>query len=398
MTVDSMDFVVYDPLSQEVRDDPYPAYARLRAQAPVYFCEPRSVWVLSTYQDVRAALRDWETFTSSRGLEIGDFVGFFGKGDFVQLDPPEHDTLRRVLAPRFANRNMSVYEALVSEIADQLLDALPLEGNVDLAETFTARLPLLATCQMLGVPDGDVPWVVAGFGEMMKRSAGETKPSNRALELRTELGNYFLKLVRHRRGQGTAEDLLADIAEAIDADIMDESHVPGMCLMLMDAGMETTSTLLGNIVHALARGDVTGSDLLSSDGDVRQSALDEFLRIDAPIQWLTRVTTRDVSIRDTVIPAESRVMLLYASANRDENVFPEADRLILDRDGSRHLSFGEGIHFCLGMPLAKLEARVGIRALLRRYPSITEAGPPERFPALVGRGFHHLPVRVSVKA
>jgi cytochrome P450 len=389
--------ILYDPLSQEVRDDPFPAYARLRSQAPVYWCQPRNVWVLSTYEDVRAALRDWQTFTSARGLEIGDFVGFFGKGDFVQMDPPEHDALRRILAPRFANRAMSHYEPLVTKLTEQLLDEFPNEGDVDLAESFTQRLPLLVTCQMLGVPSEDLPWVVQGFSDMMRRPAGENGPSERALELRTTLGEYFLDQVRRRLAL-EADDLLGDIAHGIAMQIIDESYVPGMCLMLMDAGMETTSTLLGNIAYAVASGEVDDQDLLDEHGDLRNSAMDEFLRFDAPIQWLSRVTTADVTIRGIRIPEGSRVLLLYASANRDEAVFPDADKLVLDREGPRHLAFGEGIHFCLGMPLAKLETRVGIRALLRRFPTLREAGPPVRFPALVGRGFHHIPVHVSTSA
>jgi len=386
--------VVYDPLSQEVRDDPYPAYERLRSQAPVYWCEPRQVWVLSKYDDVRAALRNWETFTSARGLEIGEFVGFFGKGDFVQMDPPEHDALRHILAPRFANRGMAHYEPLVSDLTARLLKELPNEGEVDLAESFTQRLPLLVTCEMLGVPSDDVPWVVQGFTEMMKRPAGESGPSERALALREELGAYFLDQVDRRLTSDT-EDLFGDIANGIKTEIIDESYVSGMCLMLMDAGMETTSTLLGNIAYAVASGEVRSEDLLDSQGDLRNSALDEFLRFDAPIQWLSRVTTIDVTVRGIDIPEGSRVLLLYASANRDEDVFLDADKIILDRKGPRHMAFGEGIHFCLGMPLAKLETRVGIRALLRRFPTLREAGPPVRFPALVGRGFHHIPVHIS---
>jgi len=393
-----VDSPLYDPLDADVRRDPYPVYRRLREQAPVYYCAKRDVWVLSTYEDVKAALRDWATFTSSKGLEIGEFVGFFGKGDFVQLDPPEHDVLRRVLAPRFANRAMAAYEPAISQIAEQLMADLPLTGEVDLAEAFTQRLPLLATCQMLGVPPSDVAWLVAGFTEMMRRPAGEASLSDRVRQLRTELGGYFVEQVHGRTHKDGATDLLGDIARAVSDQVMPEEYIPGMCLMLMDAGMETTSTLLGNIAYAVASGEVSNQDLLDDQGDLRNSAMDEFLRFDAPIQWLSRVTTTDVTVRGTRIPEGSRVLLLYASANRDETMFADADRLVLNREGPRHLAFGEGIHFCLGMPLAKLETRVGIRALLRRFPTLREAGPPVRFPALVGRGFHHIPVYISSSA
>jgi len=389
---------LYDPLSFEVRQDPYPAYRRLRESAPVYFCAERGVWVLSRYDDVRAALRDWQTFTSAQGLEIGEFVGFFGKGDFVQLDPPEHDVLRRVLAPRFANRAMAGYEPAIIAIAEQLVADLPAPGVVDLADTFTQRLPLLATCQMLGIPQSDVPWLVAGFTEMMRRPAGESTIPDRVRQLRAELGGYFADQVRGRIDGDGASDLLGDIAGAVRDGTMPPEYVPGMCLMLMDAGMETTAGLLGTIVHLIATGAASASDMLDADGGLTNSAVDEFLRYDSPIQWLSRVTTADVTVRGQTISKGSRVLLLYASANRDAEAFPDPDRLDLNRNGARHLAFGDGIHFCLGMPLAKLEARVGMRALLRRHPQFTLSGEAVRFPGLVSRAFHHIPVRLDAPA
>jgi len=390
-----VDSPLYDPLDADVRRDPYPVYRRLREQAPVYYCAKRDVWVLSTYEDVKAALRDWATFTSSKGLEIGEFVGFFGKGDFVQLDPPEHDVLRRVLAPRFANRAMAAYEPAISQIAEQLMADLPLTGEVDLAEAFTQRLPLLATCQMLGVPPSDVAWLVAGFTEMMRRPAGEASLSDRVRQLRTELGGYFVEQVHGRTHKDGATDLLGDIARAVSDQVMPEEYIPGMCLMLMDAGMETTAGLLGTIVHLVATGEVRPVDMIDDEGMVTNAALDEFLRYDSPIQWLSRVTTEDVLVRGQLIARDSRVLLLYGSANRDAAVFTDPDRLDLNRRGPRHLAFGEGIHFCLGMPLAKLEARVGLRALFTRCTDFTLSGEAVRFPGLVSRGFHHIPVRMG---
>ena len=386
---------LYDPLSQESRTDPYPAYERLRTRAPVYYCEPRNVWVLSRYEDVRAALRDWERFTSAKGLEIGDFVGFFGKGDFVQMDPPEHDDVRRIFAPRFANRAMSHYEPIVTTLAEQLVCEFPREGVVDIAEAFTQRLPLLTICQMLGIADSDVPWVVKSFIDMMKRNAGENMPSDHAHKLRSELVAFFNEQVELRINQDGFDDLLSDIAHAIQSGTIDRSHIPGVSLMLMHAGLETTSTLLGNIVHAIANKVIDSRELMDEQGELRNSALEEFLRFDAPIQWLSRVTTVDVTIHETTIPKGSRVLLLYASANRDPDVFPNPDVLDIGRESSRHLAFGEGIHFCLGMPLAKLETRIGIRSLLRKHRTITANGLPTRFPSLVGRGYDHLPVRLS---
>ena len=243
---------LYDPLSAQSHEDPYPSYAVLRAQAPVYYCARHDVWALSRYADVRAALRDWQRFTSTQGVEMADYVGFFGEGNFLELDPPAHDTIRRILAPRFLTRAMRSYEPIVRQSADEILDELPNAGEVDLGTRFTQRLPVLTICRLLGIPAAQVPWAVTATTEMMTRPAGESGPSDRAAQLRTELVELFRSEVARRGNGAEHDDILGDIARAIHEGVLTVEDIPGICLLLIAAGMETTTSLLGSIVDALA--------------------------------------------------------------------------------------------------------------------------------------------------
>jgi cytochrome P450 len=385
--------VRYDPVSHEAHENPYPIYERLRDEAPLYYVEPHDVWALSRYADVRDALRDWETFSSAQGVELGEYVQFFGEGSIQELDPPHHDVIRKILAPRFMNRRIKAYEPMVLDSASELLQEL--DGvNVDMGAAFTQRLPMLTIFRILGIPESHIGWTIDTGLEMLKRPPGESGPSPRAAELRAELVAFMEDLVAHRRAGNTSDDVLSDIAQGIDAGLMKESEIQGLTLLLIAAGMETTTSLMGNITYAVATGQVRPEQLLTDEGQLAAPAIDEFLRYDAPAQWLARVTTRPVSMHGVDLPVGSRVLTIFASANRDPREFDRADELVLDRDGSRNLAFGEGIHFCLGMPLARLETRVGITSLLQRFPNITLSGAPTRYPSHVIRGFESIPVQL----
>ena len=390
---------VYDPLSAQAHEDPYPLYAILREEFPLYRIEKHGVWAVSRYADVRETLRDWETFTSARGVEIGDYVQFFGEGSIQELDPPHHDTLRKVIAPRFQQKSMKVLEESIQSIANELIDSFASDQRVDLAESFTQALPIATIFRLLGVPAGDAPWAMERGLTMLRRPAGEDGPSSAAMTARAELVAYLEEGVRARRKRGShgdVDDVMGDIAVAIDAGLMSEHEIQGLTLLLIAAGMETTSGLMGNIAYALATGEVRPADLIdASTGEVGINAMEEFLRHDSPAQWLARVTTRPVEVHGTLLPEGSRVLVLFASANRDPRAFDRPDERLLDRQETRHMSFGEGVHFCLGRPLARLETRIGMTTLLRRIPSFTAAGPPVRYPSHVIRGFESVPVTLG---
>jgi cytochrome P450 len=225
----------------------------------------------------------------------------------------------------------------------------------------------------------------------LSRPPGESGPSPRAYELRAELVAFFESLVQGQQGGAYSDDVFGDMARAIDGGTMDLEEVQGLTLLLVAAGMETTTSLLGNMVHALGTGQVTGEELSSHHGGPSSTVIDEFLRFDSPAQWLARVTTREVTLHGITLPRDSRVLMIFASGNRDPRVFDNPDELVLSRDGSRNLAFGEGIHFCVGMPLARLETRVGIGELLSALPNFELIGRPVRYPSHVIRGFESIP-------
>lgn len=393
--VSSVEDPVYDPVSEQSHRDPYPAYARLREEFPLYYIARHDVWALSRYTDVRDSLRDWETFSSAEGVELGTYVRFFGEGSIQELDPPRHDVLRKVLAPRFMNRRVKDLDPMISESATELLDGIADAGVVDIGREFTQRLPILTIFRIIGIPEDDMAWAIRAGLEMLSRPAGEDGPSPQAYQRRAELVAFMEEQVERRIRDGITDDVLGDIAAAVRDGVMAQQEIQGLTLLLIAAGMETTTSLMGNIAHFVASGLVSSGALLADGGELTAAAIDEFLRYDAPAQWLARVTTRPVELHGQRLPAGSRVLMIFASANRDPRVFERPDELVLDRRGERSMAFGEGIHFCIGMPLAKAEARIGMSALLRRYPGMRSAGEPVRYPSHVIRGFERIPVHLA---
>ena len=385
---------IYDPVSAQSHEDPYPAYERLREEFPLYYIQRHDVWALSRYADVKQGLRDWETFSSAQGVELGTYVQFFGPGSIQELDPPRHDTLRKVLAPRFMNKRIKEYEGLVRQSARELVRTFADDDHVDLGRMFTQRLPIMTIFRILGIPESDIAWTMETGLEMLNRPPGESGPSPRAHELRGQLVDYLEAQVGERRGGNYTDDVFGDIARAIDGGDMEVEEIQGLTLLLIAAGMETTTSLMGNIVHALATGQVRRDEVQTNDGELSTEAIDEFLRYDAPAQWLARVTTREVEIHGTTLPEGSRVLMIFASGNRDPREYDRADQLVLTRDGSRNLAFGEGIHFCIGMPLARLEAKVGIAELLAGVELFELDGDLLRYPSHVIRGYESIPVKV----
>ncbi len=385
---------VYDPVSEESHKDPYPSYEHLREEFPLYYIARHDVWALSRYADIKNGLRDWETFSSAKGVELGSYVQFFGPGSIQELDPPRHDVLRKILAPRFLNKNVKSYEEMVRITARNLIGEFLQQEHVDLATEFTQKLPIATIFRILGIPESDLKWATKAGLQMLNRPPGESGPSPRAYELRAELVAYFESLVQEQQGGAYCDDVFGDIARAIDSGTMHLEEVQGLTLLLIAAGMETTTSLLGNIVHALGTGQVAGEDLASDQGEMSNTAIDEFLRFDAPAQWLARVTSKEVTLHGITLPTDSRVLMIFASGNRDPRAFENPAELVLSRDGSRNLAFGEGIHFCVGMPLARLETRVGIGELLSALPKFELNAAPVRYPSHVIRGYENIPIEI----
>jgi len=397
--------------------DPYPGYARLRDEAPVYrAARPMGTetWMITRYEDVRAALTDPRLSKDPkyapdwvRELGFLDEDGGVVGRTLLTYDPPDHTRLRGLVAKAFTRRRMEGLRPRVQEITDGLLDAMAGRTEVDLLAALAFPLPITVICELLGVPVADrddfrawtTAFVSAPFTE--EGLAGQRAAMGK-------LDAYVRAQIADRRASvrpGADADALPDliaalIAAADDTDRLAEHELIAMVRLLLIAGHETTVNLIGNGTLAL----LTHPDqleLLKSDPGLLPGAVEELLRYDGPVERATpRFTTEDVTYAGVTIPKNSHVTVVLAAADRDADHVPEPDRLDITRAGHGHVAFGHGIHFCLGAPLARIEGQVAIGSLLRRYPGIALAVPPEEVrrrpggPASIIRGLESLPVRL----
>jgi hypothetical protein len=377
--------------------DPYPTLALLRAEAPVCRVDLADgpVWLVTRYDDVRAALADPRLSKNWRHL-----LPPGARADapveripmMLLLDPPDHTRLRRLVTRSFTARRMAALRPRVAEIAAELLDAVPVDAPFDLVERYAFPLPVQVICELLGVPAADRD----RFGAWSRVLIDQSSPAAEQ-DATAQLHAYLAELIARKRVE--PDDALLGALTRVaddDGDTLSEPELVAMAMLLMIAGHETTTNLLGNAVFGLlAHPDQLA--LLRARPELMPRAVEEFLRFDGPVWNATyRFTTEDVELGGVTIPAASAVQLTLGSANRDEARFPDAARLRIDRDAGGHVAFGHGIHFCLGAPLARIEGEVALSALLRRFPRLELAVAPAelvyRRSTLV-RGLRALPVR-----
>jgi len=370
--------VKYDPLDLE--GDPYPAYRRLRLAAPVYAGVTHGVpfWAVSRFDDVQAAARDWETFSSGGGNDLDDTGLLFGAaGELTSADPPLHTRLRAAVKREFGTGSVRMrLERSVRETTRTLLAGLREHAVVDLARDLAYPLPAAVMCGWLGFPARDHPRLARWHALMVERVPGRVGLTDQGVRAGGEMRAYVREALRRPSSRDGA-DLLSVLAEAKAAGSLTEDEAVGGAMLLFVAGISTTSALISNAFLHLHR--FSGQlRLLRRSPELIPHAIEELLRFDAPFQWFTRVAARDTQIRGIPIPAGGRVVLVWGSANRDEGRWPQPDELLIRREGQRHLSFGEGIHHCLGAPLARMEARIVLEQILPAMAGYQPTGVVER--------------------
>jgi cytochrome P450 len=396
-SIDAMELaspaVAWTPLVQ--LDDPYPVYRRLRDEAPLYHAADPDIWALTRFEDVQAASQDWETFSTSAGgmgNDIDDtYQLFLPAGDMAGVDPPVHTRLRGALRLAFSPSALrSRFEPIVRRKVNELIDAFADTGRADLARDLARPVPGTTMFSWFGFPESDHPQLLTWFAAMLERDTGVRALPARALAGRDSLREYIQATAADRRAV-RRDDLMGFLVDAQAAGQISEDELLGGSMLLFVAGITTTSGLISNsLFHLAAYPDQR--TMLRRDPAVIPAAIEELVRFDAPIQALARTATRDVPIHDGVIPAGARVALIWASANRDERRWTDPDRLDITRPAQRHVSFGEGIHHCLGAPLARLEAKIVFEELFRRIPDYTVSGPVIRIPTPTDRALESLPV------
>lgn len=380
----------FDPLRETTSDDPHPVYAWLRDEDPVHWCESRSMFVLSRHADILAAVKDPETFASGEGIVPSGFKP--EEPTIIVMDPPAHTAMRRHVMRAFTPRRMEAMIPRVRQIAQALLDDWPEAGGLDAFERFTDPLPIAVMAELLGVDAQERP-LFKRCGDAIVYSSGADPETLRAAQAELEA---YLETVFERRRRRPGNDLISLLLSPSDeGTALSHRELLGLCFTLLVAGTETTTSALGNALWLLDR----HPDLkrrLARQPALIPAAVEEILRFESPVQGLSRVTRRAVTLHGRRIPEGARVHLLWASANRDPRAFPEPDRFDPSRTPNNHLAFGFGIHFCLGASLARTELRVGLEALLARAPDYAlETAGLRRLPSDTNRGFGRLPMRLE---
>ncbi|MER7771514.1 cytochrome P450 [Kitasatospora sp. NPDC096140] len=389
-----------DLLTPEARRDPYPFYARMRRESPVHRSAD-GIWYLTRYADVEAALgdlrlsNDRDRMTRAYVALGGDLKALSRLTDRLgrvmsNTDPPDHARLRKLANRAFTARRVEALRGGIQRIVDQLIDRAVQAGpTTDLIETVAAPLPMSVVCELFGIPPEDRPQVETWFSRFGRLSEDLDKTE----EAIGEYEEYLARLIRHRRADPGDDLISALVATQAQDDRLTDSELLSTCFVLITAGDETTTHLIGNGVLALLRHPDQLARLRADPGLIR-GAVEELARYDTVTQAIVRVVAEDLEIGGRTLRAGELVYLFLGATNRDPERFEDPDRLDLTRPGNRHLSFGNGPHFCLGGPLAKLQAEVAVGTLVRRLPELrlADGAPLDWRPNPLQRRLCALPV------
>ena len=372
-----MSVVEFDPFSEEFFNGAYDTYRPLREEAPVYYNAEWDFWALSRYDDVAPATKDHETYSSAKGATL-DMVKAHDDAIplpkvIISMDPPEHQKMRKLVSNVFTPRAIAALEDMVSEKVRERIEALADPTSFDAVADFSALFPNEVITTMLGVPEQDREQIRQWLDLLLERRVGEIAVPPEGLQASMNTGMYYYNLIQQRRAE-PRDDMISRLIETeIERDGVVEKltdvDIAGFATLLGGAGAETVTKLVGNAMVAFA--DFPEQwQMLREDRSKVPAAIEELLRYEAPSQYQVRTATRDVTLHGTTIPAGSVVLLLTGSATRDERMFPDPDRLDIDRDRRMgfNLAFGYGVHSCLGAALARMESRIAINALLDLLP------------------------------
>jgi cytochrome P450 len=400
---------IIDMQAPAFRADPYPFYARMRRETPVFKTHipgfGRDAFVVTRYDDIVAALKNPALSSDMmRGRSVGGWGRWVPRAfrilakTMVTMDDPDHARLRNLVHKGFTPSMVDRMAGRVQEIADELLAKLEGKDTVDLLHDFALPLPMIVISEMLGVPENQR----AKFRRFMLHLLDGPPPSLwrliSGMRNNIRMISYLDGLINLRRKEPDSGLITALVAAETSGDRLTQDELVGMVFLLLLAGHETTVNLLGNGVLALMD-DRAQLDKLRAHPNLIKTAIEELLRYTNPVQHsIIRTVTADLEIGGMKVAAGDRVVLMLAAGNRDEDTFPNAESLDVAREPNRHLGFGLGIHFCLGAPLARMEGSIALNALLRKYPDITLAIPRDKVkwrPNSLLRGLAELPVRLG---
>jgi cytochrome P450 len=363
----------YDPYDFEIDTDPYPVWKRLRDERPLYVNERYGFFALSRFDDVERASVDWRTFSSSRGtlLELIKANIEMPPGTFIFEDPPSHDLHRGLLSRVFTPKRMNALEQKIRDFCARSLDPLVGAGGFDFVRDLGAQMPMRTIGMLLGIPEEDQEAIRDRIDDGLRLEEGAPPEVNQRVE--DDQTSVFAEYLDWRADH-PSDDLMTELLHAELEDERGErrrltrEEILNYLGLIAGAGNETTTRLIGWTGKVLAEHPDQRAEL-AVDRTLVPNAIEELLRYEAPSPVQARYVTRDVELHGVIVPEGSAMLLLTASANRDERRFPDGDRFDIHRTIDHHVTFGYGIHFCLGAALARLEGRVALDEVLQRFPT-----------------------------
>ena len=386
--------LVYSPFAYEIHEDPYPTYARLRDEAPAYHNPELDFWALSRFADVHQAMADWETYSSSAGVSLED-ASTARPPMIIMMDPPRQQQLRKLVSKAFTPRRVATMEPEIRALTRKHLAPLLGRGAFDFIADFSAKLPMDVISVMMGVPDADQDMLRGWADVLLHREEGKSEIPKAGLEGSANLVRYFAEdLARRRTHPG--DDLISALCEAeIDGERLTDAEIIGFCFLLVIAGNETTTKMLGNAIVLLGRHPDQRA-WLHAHPDRIADAVEEVVRYDNSTQMLARLLMRDVPLHGKTMPKGRKVLLLVGSANRDERALARPNAFDVRRAQQPHMAFGYGVHVCLGASLARLEGRVALEEVLPRLGDYdVDTAQLVRVHSANVRGYAHVPIRFT---
>ena len=391
----------WDPFDTEIDTNPYEIWRRMRDDAPVYRNDEHDFFALSRFADVEAAHRDPRGFSSEHGTVL-ELMGTkrYGGSMLIFMDPPDHTHMRSLVARAFTPRRMGLLEDRVRELCAGFLDAHAGEATFDYVQDFGARLPAMVIASLRGVPLADQERVRTLIDTTFHLDPTHGMVNDISLTAQIELHAYLLSQIEAREAH-PQDDMLTDLVqvELTDEDgthrRLTQFEATSFANLLIAAGTETVARLLGWTAVVLAAHPDQRAELVERP-DLIPGAVEELLRYEAPSPVQGRWTTRDIELHGVTIPAESKVLLLTGSAGRDERHYPDADRFDIHRNLDHHVSFGYGIHFCIGAALARMEGRIALEETLKRHPTWdVDHDNAKRLHTSTVRGWVNVPVSIG---
>ncbi len=397
--MEAIPLVDFDPYDWQIHEDPYPTYSRLREEAPVYYSEKRDFWALSRHADVLAGFRDPIRFSNSEGVSLErDVVEARAVMSFLGMDPPEHDRLRSLVSSAFTPRRVRALEPHIRSLANTYIDAFIEAGHCEFIEDFAGGLPMDVISEMLGVPACDRD-ELRNFAELVvHREPDNPAVPQAGMEAAAKMLHYFAAHATAAR-KNPGEDLTgALILAEVEGDRLADPEIIAFLFLMIIAGNETTTKLLGNALYWLGRNPEQRAKVEANPALIPAWA-EETLRYDPSSQLLARTASCDIAIEGKTIPSGARIALLVGSANRDPLAFDDPDRFDVERSTTQSLAFGQGTHFCLGASLARLEATIALEQVQSRLGDWrVRENELERVHSSNVRGFARFPIDFSPSA